>query len=340
MGKYIVVKNGEIIKSNNSEGLLWEGYFSKATFYGSIVKFIINYLKQIIKSTILALYHDDRNIKSNNGDGVLWEGYFSRATFDGSIVKFIINYLKQINKSTILALYQNDGNINNETIKFSKEFVTENDIVITGTLAQVVEDKMLNYLYFPLDDEFFENGINCYFQNIPLWNERKAIAYWRGGASGGGKESTRCRVVEKLLDYDKADAKITPWGGWENGKGIPDNYFGNRVHYTEFFKYKIFMIIDGNVIASNHMWGFATGCVPFIISNAKCWFSEFLIPHVNYIPIQYDLSDLKEKIEWVINNDSEAEKIAENALKFSREVFSSEFQKKYLMNKINHIVGI
>jgi len=49
---------------------------------------------------------------------------------------------------------------------------------------------------------------------------------------------------------------------------------------------------------------------------------------------------LKEKIEWVINNDSEAEKIAENALKFSREVFSSEFQKKYLMNKINQIVGI
>jgi glycosyltransferase involved in cell wall biosynthesis len=278
--------------------------------------------------------------KSNHNDDILWCGAFSKATFDGNIVNFVTNYLKKINKSTILALYQSDGNINDEDINDSKDYITENDILIVGTLAQVVEDKRLNYLYFPLDDCFFENGVNDYFQNIPLWNERKSIAYWRGASSGGGKESARYRVVEKLLDYDKADAKITPWGGWENGKGIPDNYFGNRVHYTEFFKYKIFMIIDGNVIASNHMWGFATGCVPFIISNAKCWFSEFLIPHVNYIPIQYDLSDLKEKIEWVINNDSEAEKIAENALKFSREVFSSEFQKKYLMNKINHIVGI
>jgi len=61
---------------------------------------------------------------------------------------------------------------------------------------------------------------------------------------------------------------------------------------------------------------------------------------VNYIPVQYDLSDLKEKIEWVINNDSEAEKIAQNALQFSREIFSSEFQKKYIMYKINQIVGI
>jgi glycosyltransferase involved in cell wall biosynthesis len=100
------------------------------------------------------------------------------------------------------------------------------------------------------------------------------------------------------------------------------------------------MIIDGNGIASNHMWGFASGGVPFIISNTKCWFYEFLIPFVNYIPIQYDLSDLKEKIEWVINNDSEAEKIAQNALQLSREVFSSEFQKKYVMDKINQIVGI
>jgi glycosyltransferase involved in cell wall biosynthesis len=279
-------------------------------------------------------------IKSNNGWGVLWCGLFSKASFDGSIVNFIMNYLKQINKSTILALKQHDGNINDEIINFSKEFVRENDILIVGTLAQVIEDKGLNYLYFPLDDNFFENGVHHYFQNIPLWNERKAIAYWRGGFSGGGKESARYRVVEKLLDYDKADVKITPWGGWENGKDIPDNFFDGRVHYTEFLKYKIFMIIDGNVIASNHMWGFACGCVPFIISNAKCWFTEFLIPHVNYIPIQYDLSDLKEKIDWVINNDSEAEKIAQNALKFSREVFSSEFQKKYLIDKINKIVGI
>jgi len=278
--------------------------------------------------------------KTNHNDNILWDGDFSKANFDGNIVNFVTNYLKKIDKSTILVLYQSDGNINDEYINDSKNYITENDTLIVGTLAQVVEDKRLNYLYFPLDDSFFENGINHYFQNIPLWNERKEIAYWRGASSGGGKESVRYRVVEKLLDYDKADVKLTRWGGWENGKGIPDNYFGNRVHYTNFFKYKIFMIIDGNVIASNHMWGFATGCVPFIISNAKCWFSEFLIPHVNYIPIQYDLSNLKEKIEWVINNDSEAEKIAENALKFSREVFSSEFQKKYLMNKINEIVGI
>ena len=280
-------------------------------------------------------------IHSNNGEGVLWSGTFSNAYFNGSIVQFIINYLKTINKPTIFALYSTDGDINDEYINESKKYITENDTLIVASVGQFTEDKRLNYLYFPQDDYFFEKGVNHYFQNIPSWNDRKSIAYWRGACSGsGGLECIRSKVVKKLLDYDKSDVKLTRWYGWENGKNIPDNYFSERVNYTELLKYKIFIIIDGNVISSSHMWGFASGGVPFMISNANYWFKKFLIPHVNYIPIQYDLSDLKEKIEWVINNVSEAEKIAQNALKFSREVFSSEFQKKYLIESINKIVGI
>jgi glycosyltransferase involved in cell wall biosynthesis len=88
------------------------------------------------------------------------------------------------------------------------------------------------------------------------------------------------------------------------------------------------------------MWGFATGCVPFLISNAKCWFSEFLKPFVNYIPIKYDLSDLIEKIEWVRNNDELAEKISKNALEFTDDIFSASFQQSYLKVSINNILKL
>lgn len=86
--------------------------------------------------------------------------------------------------------------------------------------------------------------------------------------------------------------------------------------------------------------GFATGCVPFIISNARSWFTPFLIPYVNYIPINYDLSNLKEMIEWVINNDLEAQEIAKNALLFSKTIFTPEFQKKNIIDQINKICNI
>ena len=275
--------------------------------------------------------------KMADDNDVLWGGAFSTASFNGSIVQFVTEYLKKINKSTLFILIQSDVNILYEHLK--NDCITNNENVIVATVAQKKEDDRFHYLYVPQDDGFFENGISHYFQNIPSWNERKAIAYWRGGCSGGGYDSIRCRVVEHLLNYDKADVKYT-YIWWKRESGIPEHFLSNIVDYTEFLKYKIFMIIDGNGIASNHMWGFASGGVPFMISNTKCWFYEFLVPFVNYIPIQYDLSDLKEKIEWVINNDSEAEMIAQNALQFSREVFSSEFQKKYLMDKINQFVGI
>ena len=49
MVNYIVIKNGTIIHSNNGVDVLWDGFFSRATFDGSIVKFIMNYLKKINK---------------------------------------------------------------------------------------------------------------------------------------------------------------------------------------------------------------------------------------------------------------------------------------------------
>ena len=69
------------------------------------------------------------------------------------------------------------------------------------------------------------------------------------------------------------------------------------------------------------MWCFAIGAVPVIISNAKCWFSKFLIPFVNYVPVNYDLSNLREFIDWLINNEDQSKNIADNALQFSKRIF-------------------
>ena len=107
------------------------------------------------------------------------------------------------------------------------------------------------------------------------------------------------------------------------------------IHYTEFFKYKIFFIVDGNCIASNHMWGFASGGIPFLISNGRCWFSHLIEPYVHYMPVKYDLSNLIEQVEFIKNNDHFASIIAKNASMFSKEYFSSSFQKKYLLEKMN-----
>jgi hypothetical protein len=69
------------------------------------------------------------------------------------------------------------------------------------------------------------------------------------------------------------------------------------------------------------------------------WFKKYLVPMVHYVPIQYDLSDLHEKLQWLVDHDNEAKKIAENAMKFSKTVFSSEFQKAYVKSEVDRLLG-
>jgi hypothetical protein len=268
----------------------------------------------------------------------LWDGHFSIARIQGSIVKFVDAYLAE--KNTPILYIKCDGDIFTDQVNalVKEHLIAEN--IIVATLAQRWEDPNLNYLYLPLDDEFFDKGTEPFFPNLPPWEERSDVVFWRGGCSGcygGGLESVRCRTVAKLIDQPQSDVKLSIW--WSAGKKIPDHYFADRVPPDTFLKYNIFLIIDGKCIASNHMWGFATGCVPFVISNANCWFLKFAKPFVHYIPIRYDLEDLLEKIDWVRTHDAEAKQIAQQALQFSKDHFNPEFQRHYLIEEMDRLLA-
>lgn len=49
------------------------------------------------------------------------------------------------------------------------------------------------------------------------------------------------------------------------------------------------------------------------------YFYRDLQPNTHYIPVQTDLSDLIERIQWAKTNDAEAERIARNGQKFANE---------------------
>jgi len=290
-------------------------------------------------------FNGDIVLKFPPNELFIWNGKFSSAGVYGSIINYVETYLKKIQNNVLCIVPLSDGDIQSKDIEelnissILQKFSNKKSVII-GTLSQKTEDLNYKYLYLPLDDDFFQFGTSHFFppEKLTIWEKRKPIAFWRGSCSGGGMESARCRTVGKLIDYEHADVKCLSRYGWDHGKNIPDNYFGNEVHYTEYEKYKFVLIIDGNVIASSHMWSFAIGAVPILISNGTCWFSKFLKPYENYIPINYDLSNLKETIDWLLKNDDKAKQIAENALRFSMDYFSSEFQKKYIEVNINNLL--
>ena len=277
----------------------------------------------------------------------LWAGFFSVATNRGSIMRYTQQSVPQ---NMVVCVPQCDGNIQDEhswqteVERYRKYAKEKNKVFVVGTLANKFEMPNTNYLYLPLDDGFFEHGMDVYMRkevDATPWESRSSQLCWRGGCSGGGLKSLRVRFVDTVYQYNKnTDVRLTR--RWSENQNIPEHLFDHlgrdTVHHTEFFNHKIFFIVDGNVIASNHMYGFGSGAVPFLISNGICWFTHLIKPFVHYVPIKYDLSDLVEKIEWVHTNDGEARTIASNALDFSRTCFSATYQHGYIRNKLNSFV--
>lgn len=190
------------------------------------------------------------------------------------------------------------------------------------------------YLLLPHDDDIFHRGLSAVLSPFPrpAWETRNPIAFWRGGASGFDRPSLRVRVARCLADHPAADVRITPWGGWETGQEIPPALFAPRCDPSLAFRYKYLLIVDGNCIASNHQWTFGTGAVPILITHPdnRFWFQRYLTPWVHYVPIRYDLSDLRETLDWLVTHDAEAKQIAEAATQLAERIFSPEGQRAYL----------
>jgi hypothetical protein len=119
------------------------------------------------------------------------------------------------------------------------------------------------------------------------------------------------------------------------GPGPLEDLKKNNMTKMEQQKYKYIIVADGNVATYGFFWVLASGSVPIKQESEHIQYFEtgdndIVVPGVHYIPVKRDFSDLIEKIQWLINNENEARKIAENARNFALKHFNYESMKKQL----------
>jgi len=90
------------------------------------------------------------------------------------------------------------------------------------------------------------------------------------------------------------------------------NLYGERVSIKEMLSYKAIIMLEGNDVSSGLKWALFSNSVVLTQPPTKTsWaMEELLEPWVHYIPLADDLSDVQEKMQWVIDNDEEAQRIA------------------------------
>ena len=322
--------------------------FSNIVFSSDFQKtYIRTELSNLMKEPV---YSNENKVKKDSEDNVqFWNGPYSRCMVNGAIHNFVNSLIADTNIQVKIPM--SDGFVDKyEYNRLRKEVKREpdalriddtNDNSIVGMLcSRYITNK--NALYLPLDDDTFEYGLKNVLSNIhsPAWDSRIAKVFWRGGTSGYDRPmSTRVRVVDKLLNNSNADVRIVKNNDPRNEDYIPDTHFGDRCGLDKHFQHKYILIVDGNCIASNHQWVFGSGAVPIMVTHPhnEYWFKKYLKPMVNYVPILYDLSDINEKLQWLVDNDDKARIIAENAMKLSDTIFTPSFQRWYVQSELKRI---
>lgn len=293
-----------------------------------------------------------------------WSGYFSTVLQNGALVQHLSTLFERIQSENpqqkfLFFMPQSDGDILLADYRYLLSETYLSDLknsgvrIVIGTVAQRFSsgfretDLNIDYLFLPQDDDIFQHGLRYHFilENLPKWSDRIPQIFWRGSGSRRALLNVpddsgfkRREVVLSLIDNPAADVRFVQNWIYPDDQ-IPETCISGVISYWHFTNYKMVLIVDGNGISSAHTWCFGIGAVPFLVTNNTFWFSDLLTPFGNYIPVKYDLSDLEEKIEWVLEHDEEAREIAKRAAEFAYRVFTPEYQSEYLYQRFSNILS-
>lgn len=168
--------------------------------------------------------------------------------------------------------------------------------------------------------------------DIP-WAERSNDIIWRGCLNGAGLFSVepsqkdnplvrqRLRMAmyasETVVDFKFASAITKIEEHFLAKAGLLVDHMPTRSWITRKFA----IDIDGFSCAWDNFFirRLQGTCVLKVESQMgfRQWYYHLLKPFEHYVPIKKDLSDLKEKVDWVLTHDAEAQAIAENGRKLA-----------------------
>ncbi|OWP84778.1 lipopolysaccharide biosynthesis protein [Flavobacterium davisii] len=93
--------------------------------------------------------------------------------------------------------------------------------------------------------------------------------------------------------------------------------------------YKFIMALEGNDVASNLKWVMSSNSIAVMPKPTyETWFMEGkLIPDFHYIEVDADFSNLEQKLNYYIENPSEANQIIRNANTYCKQFYDSKREK-------------
>ncbi|CAB9513684.1 KDEL motif-containing protein 1 [Seminavis robusta] len=186
-------------------------------------------------------------------------------------------------------------------------------------------------IVWKLDSNRLLGWVPFVHRNDKLWTEKQSKAVWRGRLTGQALSENRavlrsevsekeyCRALKRcnfVLQHHNStmvDARLITLQSKklsEKVDGVP--LLGDKKSMRELLDYKVLIVMEGNDVASGLGWSLRSNSVVMMPRPTfTSWLMEELLePWVHYIPLNDKLDDVEEKMEWIRENDAEAEQIA------------------------------
>jgi len=120
---------------------------------------------------------------------------------------------------------------------------------------------------------------------------------------------------------------------------------GEHINLTEQARYKYHIDLGGG---GGTTW---TGTIQKLalpgllfhhVTPTRDWFHDLLVPWTHYVPVNMDLTDLREKFEWAESHPAEAKKIAEAGTEFARWMGSqggfAQLYERHLVDPLRRVL--
>lgn len=153
------------------------------------------------------------------------------------------------------------------------------------------------------------------------WKDKKDDVVWRGGPSNS---KDRITLLDKYFHrYDV---------GFTSLKNQPHRHYNlkPRLSIAQQLQSKYIISLEGYDLASNLKWILISNSIP-VMPKPKwmSWIIESnLKPYVHYLPLNEDLENLGELINWANNNQDQCRQIAKNGKMYMSQFFDEKREKE------------
>jgi len=192
----------------------------------------------------------------------------------------------------------------------------------------------------------YEETRNFYEKNKVPWEAKQSIVFWRGTTTGISptglwKDLQRiklCAISQNSINQNLFDIGLSGIVQLSKQDAIQIESLGYLKQFIPINlsnAYKYLIDIDGNSNAWSALFQkLLSGSVVLKVAspqNFRQWYYDELVPWVNFVPIQADMSDLVEKVHWLLEHDDEARKIGENGAKLANKLsYERELDRAFM----------